>query len=65
MIAELMIIELIFYLLVFIVFMVRTRIYDRLLRNSLVQKIRAELSNLKTSAPNLKSTSDSNNSTSP
>ena len=64
MIAELMIVELIFYLFVFIVFMVRTRIYHRLLRNSLVQKIRAELSGLKVSAPNLKSTSDSTNSTS-
>jgi len=65
MIAELMIVELIFYLFVFIVFMVRTRLYHRLLRNSLVQKIRAELSSLKTSAPNLKSTSDSHNSASP
>ena len=64
MIAELMIVELIFYLFVFIVFMVRTRVYHRLLRNSLVQKIRAELSGLKVSAPNLKSTSDSTNSTS-
>jgi len=64
MIAELMIVELIFYLFVFIVFMVRTRLYHRLLRNSLVQKIRAEMSSLKTSTPNLKSTSDSHNSTS-
>jgi len=64
MIAELMIAELIFSLFVFIVFMVRTRLYHRLLKNSLANKIRAELSSLKTSAPNLKSTSDSNNSTS-
>ena len=59
-----MIAELIFYLFAFIVFMVRTRLYQRLLKNSLAKKIRAELSTLKTSAPNLKSTSDSSNSTS-
>jgi len=63
MIAELMIIELICYLFVFIAFMVR-RLYHRHLRKSLVKKIRAEMSSLKTSAPNLKSTSDSHNSTS-
>ena len=65
MIGELMIAELVFSLFVFIVFMVRTRLYHRLLKNSLAKKIRAELSSLKVSAPNLKSTSDSNDSTFP
>jgi len=65
MIGEILIAELIFYLFVFIVFMVHTRLYYRHLRKSLAKKIRAELSNLKTSAPNLKSTSDSSNSASP
>ena len=63
MIAELMIIELICSLFVIIAFMVR-RLYYRHLRKSLAEKIHSELSSLKTSAPNLKSTSDSNNSTS-
>ena len=65
MIGEMLIAELIFSLFVFIVFMVRTRLYYRHLRKSLAKKIRAELSHLKTSAPNLKSTSDSNNSAYP
>ena len=60
-----MIAELIYYLFVFIAciaFMVRIGLFYKLLPKSLVQKIRAELSSLKVSAPNLKSTSDSNNS---
>jgi len=64
MIAEFMIAELICGLLVIIAFMVRIHLYHRLLRKSLAKKIRAELSSLNVSAPNLKSTSDSNNSTS-
>ena len=47
-----------------IVFMWRFGFLQRLLPKSLVQKIYAELSSLKVSAPNLKSTSDSTNSTS-
>ena len=62
-----MIAEIIYYLCVFvgcIAFMVRIGLFYKLLPKSLVQKIRAELSSLKVSAPNLKSTSDSNSSTS-
>ena len=44
--------------------MVRFGFLRRLLPKSLVQKIYAELDSLKVSAPNLKSTSDSNNSAS-
>jgi len=47
-----------------IAFMWRVGLLYKLLPSTLVQKIRAELSSLKVSAPNLKSTSDSNNSTS-
>jgi len=68
MIGEIMIVELIYYLCVFIAwiaFMVRVRLFYKILPKSLVKKIRAELSSLKVSAPNLKSTSDSDNCTSP
>jgi len=67
MIVELMIAELIYYLFVFIAciaVMIRFRLFYKILPKSLVKKIRAELSSLKVSAPNLKSTSDSANSTS-
>ena len=47
-----------------IAFMWRVGLLYKLLPPTLVQKIRAELSSLKVSAPNLKSTSDSTNSTS-
>ncbi len=56
--------EILYLLLVFIAsiaFMWRFGFLQRLLPKSLVQKIYAELSSLKVSAPNLKSTSDSNN----
>ena len=43
-----------------IAFMWRVGLLYKLLPSTLVQKIRAELSSLKVSAPNLKSTSDSN-----
>jgi len=48
-----------------IVFMWRVGLLYKLFPQTLVQKIRAELSTLKVSAPNLKSTTDSNNSASP
>jgi len=48
-----------------IVFMWRVGLLCKLLPQTLVQKIRAELSSLKVSAPNLKSTTDSSNSASP
>ena len=61
--------EILYLLLVFIAsiaFMWRVGFFYRFLpKFELVQKILAELSSLKVSAPNLKSTSDSNNSTSP
>ena len=60
--------EILYLFIVFIAsiaFMARIGFLYRLLPKSLVQKIRAELSSLKVSAPNLKSTSDSNDSTSP
>ena len=63
-----MLAEIVYYLYVFIaciVFMWRLGFLQRLLPKSLAQKIYAELSSLKVSAPNLKSTSDSSNSTSP
>ena len=44
--------------------MVRFGFFHRFLSKVLGEKILAELSNLKVSAPNLKSTSDSSNSTS-
>ena len=44
--------------------MVRFGFFQRFLSKVLGQKILAELSSLKVSAPNLKSTSDSSNSTS-
>jgi len=47
-----------------IAFMWRIGLLYKLLPQTLVKKIRAELSSLKVSAPNLKSTTDSNNSTS-
>ena len=59
--------EIIYFLVVFIAciaFMTRFGFLYRLLPKSLAQKITAELSSLKVSAPNLKSTSNSNNSTS-
>jgi len=62
-----MIAEIIYYLYVFIasiVFMWRVGLLYKLLPQTLVQKIRAELSSLKVSAPNLKSTSDSSDSAS-
>lgn len=62
-----MISEVLYLLVVFIAciaFMARVGLFYRLLPKSLVQKVRAELSSLKVSAPNLKSTSDSNDSTS-
>ncbi len=62
-----MISEVLYLLIVFIAsiaFMWRYGFLQRLLPKSLAQKIYAELSSLKFSAPNLKSTSDSNNSTS-
>ena len=67
MLAEIMIAELIYYLFVFIAciaVMIRFRVFHRFLPKSLVQKIRAELSSFKVSTPNLKSTSDSTDSTS-
>ena len=61
--------EIIYFLFAFIAciaFMARIGFLYRLLPKSLAQKILAELSSsLKVSAPNLKSTSDSNYSTSP
>jgi len=60
--------EILYLFVVFIAsiaFMWRVGLLYKLLPKSLVQKIRAELSSLKVSAPNLKSTSDSNDSTSP
>jgi len=60
--------EIIYFLFVFIAciaFMARIGFLYRLLPKSLAQKILAELSSLKVSTPNLKSTSNSNNSTSP
>jgi len=62
-----MISEILYLLLVFIAsvaVMWRVGLLQRLLPKSVVQKIYVELSSLKVSAPNLKSTSDSNNSTS-
>jgi len=59
--------EIIYLLFVFIgciAFMARIGLLYRLLPKSLAQKILAELSSLKVSAPNLKSTSDSSNSVS-
>jgi len=59
--------EILYLLLVFIAslaFMWRFGFLQRFLPKSLAQKIYAELSNLKVSAPNLKSTSDSSNSVS-
>lgn len=44
--------------------MIRFGFFQRFLSKALGEKILAELSNLRVSAPNLKSTSDSNNSTS-
>ena len=60
--------EMLYLFIVFIAsiaFVWRVGLLYGLLQKSLVQKIRAELSTLKVSAPNLKSTSDSNDSTSP
>ena len=62
-----MISEILYLLFVFIAciaYMARLGFLRRLLPKFLVQKILAELSSLKVSAPNLKSTSDSNDSTS-
>ena len=59
--------EILYLLLVFIAsvaFMWRFGFLQRFLPESLVQKIYAELSSLKVSAPNLKSTCDSSNSVS-
>jgi len=59
--------EIIYFLVVFIAciaFMARFGFLCRLLPKSLAQKIIAELSSLKISAPTLKSTSDSSNSVS-
>ncbi len=58
-----MISEILYLLLVFIAsiaVMWRVGLLQRILPKSVVQKIYAELSSLKVSAPNLKSTSDSN-----
>jgi hypothetical protein len=60
-----MINEILYLLGVFMVgtaLMLRFGFLFRLLPKTVVQKIRAELSSLKVSAPNLKSTSDSSNS---
>ena len=62
-----MISEILYLLIVFlasIAFTWRYGFLQRLLPKSLAQKIYAELDSLKVSAPNLKSTSDSNGSTS-
>jgi len=62
-----MISETLYLLLVFIAsvaVMWRVGLLQRFLPKSVVQKIYAELSSLKVSAPNLKSTSDSSNSVS-
>jgi hypothetical protein len=62
-----MISEILYLLGVFIVgiaLMLRFGFLLRLLPKTVVHKIRAELSSLKVSAPNLKSTSDSSNSVS-
>jgi len=62
-----MISEVLYLLMVFIAsiaVMWRVGLLQRLLPKSLVQKIYAELSSLKVSAPNLKSTCDSTNSAS-
>ncbi len=59
--------EIIYFLFAFIAciaFMARIGLLYRLLPKSLAQKILAELSSLKVSAPNLKSTSDGNTSAS-
>ena len=58
------IIYLLFVLIGCIAFMARIGFLYRILPKSLAQKILAELSSLKVSAPNLKSTSDSSNSVS-
>ena len=60
-----MISEILYLLLVFIAsiaVMWRIGLLQRILPKSVVQKIYADLSSLKVSAPNLKSTSDGNNS---
>ena len=62
-----MISEILYLLFVFIAViavMVRFGFFQKLLSKVLGQKILAELSSLKISTPNLKSTSDSTNSTS-
>jgi hypothetical protein len=56
---------LLFVFIAGIVFVVRLGLLHKLLSKSLGQKILDELSYLKVSAPNLKSTSDSHNSVSP
>jgi hypothetical protein len=63
-----MINEILYLLFVFIAsiaYMVRFGFFHRLLSKVLGEKILAEVSSLKVSAPNLKSTSDSSNSASP
>jgi len=63
-----MISEILYLLFVFIAgiaLMVRFGFFRGFLSKVLGEKILAELSSLKVSAPNLKSTSDSNNSASP
>jgi hypothetical protein len=55
---------LLFSVITCIVFMVRFGFLRRLLPKSLAEKILVKLDSLKVSTPNLKSTSDSNNSTS-
>ena len=62
-----MISEILYLLLVVIAFvavMWRVGLLQRIMPKSLVQEIYAELTSLKVSAPNLKSTSDSSNSVS-
>jgi len=58
------ILYLLFGVITCIAYMRRFRFIRRLLPKSLAQKILAKLESLKVSAPNLKSTSDSNNSAS-
>jgi hypothetical protein len=58
------ILYILFVVIACIACMVRFGLLRRLLPKSLAQKILAELSSLKVSAPNLKSTSDSSNSVS-
>ena len=59
------IIYLIISIIAFIVIMARKGIFSKLMAEFLAKRIHDKMSTLKVSAPNLTSTFDSNNSTSP